>query len=318
MPILIPRGLPAYRTLKNENIFVMHERRASRQDIRPLRIAIVNLMPTKQVTETQLARMLANTPLQVQLFLLRMESHFSTHVDESHMKMFYTTYEEIKSQKFDGMIITGAPVEFYDFEDVDYWEELSVLMDYCKENVFSTLHVCWGAQAGLYHHYGINKYELPAKLFGVFPHQVLDNRSEFMRGFDDVFYVPHSRHTQIRKEDIVAQNDLKILAESEQAGPHIISTKNKRMLFIQGHMEYDRDTLRLEYERDLGKGLPIDVPANYFKNDDPEQGVEVRWKGHANLFFANWLNYVYQETPYDLERLAEMPWDVEEEGMEEE
>lgn len=306
MPILIPRGLPAYRTLKNENIFVMHERRGSRQDIRPLRIAIVNLMPTKQVTETQLARMLANTPLQVQLFLLRMESHFSTHVDESYMRTFYTTFEEIKSQKFDGMIITGAPVEFYDFEDVDYWDELSDLMDYSKKNVFSTLHVCWGAQAGLYHHYEIKKYELPQKLFGVFPHRVLDKKSEFTRGFDDVFYVPHSRHTQIRKEEVLAEPDLEILAESEEAGPHIICSRNKRMLFIQGHMEYDRDTLRLEYERDLGKGLPIAVPANYFKNDDPAQGVEVRWTGHANLFFANWLNYVYQETPFDLERLPEM------------
>lgn len=306
MPILIPRGLPAYRTLKNENIFVMHERRGSKQDIRPLRIVIVNLMPTKKVTETQLARMLANTPLQVQLFLLRMESHFSKNTDEMHMKAFYTTYEEIKKQKFDGMIITGAPVEFYDFEDVDYWDELSELMDYSKKNVFSTIHICWGAQAGLYHHYNIKKYELPSKLFGVFPHYILDQKSEFTRGFDDLFYVPHSRHTQIRREDILAQPDLNILAESEQAGPHMICTKNKRMLFIQGHMEYERDTLRLEYERDKGRGLPIEIPVNYFKNDDPAQGVEMRWSGHANLFFANWLNYVYQETLFDLEGLPDM------------
>ncbi len=306
MPILIPKNLPAYSILKKENVFVMNENRGQTQDIRPLRVAIVNLMPTKKVTETQLIRMLANTPLQVQLFLLRMDTHVSKNTDQSHMETFYTTYDEIKSQKFDGMIITGAPVEFLNFDDVDYWDELSVLMDYTKKNVFSTLHVCWGAQAGLYHHYGIRKYELPEKLFGVFPHRINDRTSEFTRGFDDVFYVPHSRHTQIRKEDILNQPDLEILAESEEAGPHIICSKNKRMLFIQGHMEYDRDTLRLEYERDLSRGLPIKVPANYFKNDDPGQGIQIRWTGHANLFFANWLNYVYQETLYDLEQLPQM------------
>lgn len=308
MPIIVPKGLPAYKTLKAENVFVINEIRARSQDIRPLRIAIVNLMPTKEVTETQLIRMLANTPLQVELKLLTMDSHESTHVDADHMESFYETYEEIKTEKFDGMIITGAPVEFLPFEEVDYWKELTDIMDYTRNNVFSTIHICWGAQAGLYHHYGIDKHVLSQKLFGVYPHKVLDKTSELTRGFDGEFFAPHSRNTQILKEDIQAVPELRILAESEEAGPHIVAAKNKRWIFIQGHEEYDWNTLKLEYERDIRKGLDIGVPLNYFKDDDPAKPVEVRWTGHANLFFANWLNFVYQETPFDLNELAQMKW----------
>lgn len=303
MPIIVPKGLPAYKTLKQENVFVMNEVRAQTQDIRPLRIAIVNLMPTKEVTETQLIRMLANTPLQVELQLLTMDTHESKNTEKEHLSSFYKTFEEIKNQRFDGMIITGAPVEFLPFEQVDYWSELSEIMDYTKGNVFSTLHICWGAQAALYHHYGIDKYELDEKLFGVFAHKLKDKKSELTRGFDEIFYAPHSRHTQVLKEDILQVPELKILAESDIAGPHIIATKNKRMIFVQGHAEYDRETLKLEYDRDVSKGLDINVPINYFENDDPKKKIIVKWSGHANLFFANWLNYVYQETPYDLSEL---------------
>lgn len=306
MPIIVPKGLPAYKTLKDENVFVMTEARAKTQDIRPLSIAIVNLMPTKEVTETQLIRLLANTPLQVDLHLLTMDSHESKNTDLEHLENFYQTYDEIRNHRFDGMIITGAPVEFLPYEQVDYWHELSEIMEYTKDNVFSTLHICWGAQAALYHHYGIGKQVLPEKLFGVYPHKVRDKRSELTRGFDEVFYAPHSRHTQVLREDIQSCPDLKILADSDIAGPHIVATKNKRMIFVQGHEEYDRDTLRLEYERDLRKGLPVKVPVNYFENDDPSKKIIVRWSGHANLFFANWLNYVYQETPYDLQELDHM------------
>lgn len=306
MPILIPKGLPAYKTLKDENVFVMNEQRASKQDIRPLRIAIVNLMPTKEVTETQLIRMLANTPLQVDLQLLTMDSHDSKNTDKLHLDNFYKTFDEIKNQRFDGMIITGAPVEFLPFEDVDYWKELSEIFEYTKTNVFSTLHICWGAQAALYYHYGIDKFIMPSKLFGVFKHELKDKKSELTRGFDEEFFAPHSRHTQVRKEDIMKIHELKILAESEITGPHIIATRDKRMVFVQGHMEYDRDTLRLEYERDVKKGMEIDVPKDYFKDDNPNKGIIVKWSGHGNLFFANWLNYVYQETPYDLSKLEDL------------
>lgn len=306
MPIIVPKGLPAYKTLKEENVFVINEARAETQDIRPLSIAIVNLMPTKEVTETQLIRLLANTPLQVDLHLLTMDSHESKNTSFEHLDNFYQTYDEIKNQRFDGMIITGAPVEFLPFEQVDYWKELADLMDYSRGNVFSTLHICWGAQAALYHHFGIDKFVMPEKLFGVFPHKLKDNKSELTRGFDEVFFAPHSRHTQVRKEDIQKIHDLKILAESEETGPHIISTRDKRMIFVQGHAEYDRETLRLEYERDVKKGVPIRVPANYFENDDPTKKILVRWRSHANLFFANWLNYVYQETPYDLSKLDDL------------
>lgn len=306
MPIVIPRNLPAYKTLKEENVFVMAEKRAETQDIRPLRIAIVNLMPTKEVTETQLIRMLANTPLQVELHLLHMDSHDSKNTDRLHLDNFYKSFEEIKNQKFDGMIITGAPVEFLPFEEVDYWDELAEIMEFTKHNVFSTLHICWGAQAGLYYHFGINKYELPKKLFGVFLHTVKDLKSELTRGFDEEFYAPHSRHTQVRREEIKAIPDLKILAESSVAGPHIIATKNKRQIFVQGHAEYDKDTLKSEYERDIAKGIEMNIPDNYYIEDDPSKGVVVKWKGHANLFFANWLNYIYQETPYDLDKLIDL------------
>lgn len=306
MPILIPKGLPAYKILKEENVFVMQEHRALKQDIRPLRIAIVNLMPTKEVTETQLIRMLANTPLQVDLQLLTMDSHDSKNADKLHMENFYKTFDEIKNQRFDGMIITGAPVEFLPFEEVDYWEELAEIFEYTKTNVFSTLHICWGAQAALYYHYGIDKFTMPEKLFGVFKQQLKDKKSELTRGFDEEFYAPHSRHTQIKREDVLKVHDLKILAESEATGPHILATKDKRMIFVQGHMEYDRETLKLEYERDIKKGLEIGVPKDYFKDDDPAKGIVVKWSGHGNLFFANWLNYIYQETPYDLSKLEEV------------
>jgi homoserine O-succinyltransferase len=250
--------------------------------------------------------MLANTPLQVELQLLTMDSHDSKNTDKLHLDNFYKTFEEIKNQRFDGMIITGAPVEFLPFEDVDYWKELTEIFEYTKNNVFSTLHICWGAQAALYYHYGINKFVMPEKLFGVFRHELKDKKSELTRGFDEEFFAPHSRHTQIRKEDIQKIHELKILAESDVTGPHIISTRDKRMIFVQGHMEYDRETLMLEYERDLNKGLQIEVPQNYFKEDNPSRGIVVKWSGHGNLFFANWLNYVYQETPYDLSELDDL------------
>ncbi|MDD4565196.1 MAG: homoserine O-succinyltransferase [Eubacteriales bacterium] len=306
MPIIVPRGLPAYKTLKEENVFVMHEQRAQRQDIRPLRLAIVNLMPTKEVTETQLIRMLANTPLQVELQLLTMDSHESKNTDKHHLDNFYKTFEEIKNQRYDGMIITGAPVEFLPFNEVDYWKELTEIFEYTKSNVFSTLHICWGAQAALYYHYGIDKFIMPEKLFGVFKHKLMNKKSELTRGFDEEFYAPHSRHTQVRKEDIQKVPELEILAESEATGPHIIDTRDKRMIFVQGHMEYERDTLKLEYERDIKKGLRIDVPQDYFKDNDPTKSIVVKWSGHGNLFFANWLNYVYQETPFDLNKLDEL------------
>ncbi|MDR0425086.1 MAG: homoserine O-succinyltransferase [Clostridiales Family XIII bacterium] len=306
MPILVQKGLPAYDILKNENVFVMYKERAEAQDIRPLRISIVNLMPQKEVTETQLIRMLANTPLQVDLHLLTMGTHETTHTDPLHMETFYETYEEIKNHKFDGMIITGAPVEFLPFEEVDYWQELSEIMEYTKRNVFSTMHICWGAQAGLYHHFGIDKYVLPEKIFGVYKHVVRNDKSQLTRGFDEEFFAPHSRHTQIRRSDVEKEAALDILAESDKAGLHIVATKDLRSVFVQGHSEYERNTLKYEYERDLDKGLAIDVPANYFVDDDPAKGVVIKWSGHGNLLFANWLNFVYQETPYNLDDLAQM------------
>jgi homoserine O-succinyltransferase len=263
-------------------------------------------MPTKEVTETQLIRLLANTPLQVNVKLLTMDSHESKNTEKEYLQTFYNTYEQIKNRRFDAMIITGAPVEFLPYEDVDYWKELTDIMEYTKDNVFSVLHICWGAQAALYYHYGINKHVLPKKLFGVYPHKLKESKSELMRGLDEVFYVPHSRHTQVLTEDILKVPELDILAESDIAGAHMVATKDKRMIFAQGHAEYDKETLRLEYERDLKKGLDIDVPENYFVDDDPAKGIMVRWRGHANLFFANWLNFVYQETPYDLNELDKM------------
>lgn len=307
MPILVPKGLPAYDTLKAENVFVMHKDRAEKQDIRPLRIAIVNLMPVKEVTETQLIRMLANTPLQVDLHLLTLTTHKSKNTDELHMETFYTKFEQICRERFDGLIITGAPVETLPYEQVDYWDELKGIMDYSRTHVFSTLHLCWGAQAALFHHFGINKYPLEKKVLGVFEHTVTDKRSVFTRGFDEYFYAPHSRYTQINRNDILQNPHLAILADSEEAGVHMIRSTDNRMVFLQGHFEYDWDTLKLEYERDKAAGLDVDVPVNYFKDDDPSKWIVMKWSAHANMFFANWLNYVYQETPYDLADLDACP-----------
>jgi homoserine O-succinyltransferase len=300
MPIIIPEQLPAYNELKHENVFVMSKNRATSQDIRPLEVAIVNLMPTKEVTETQLLRLLSNTPLQVNLSLLTMDSHESTHVDKNHLDTFYVTYEDVKSRRFDGMIITGAPVEFLPFEEVDYWQELSAIMEYSKANVFSTLHICWGAQAALYYHYGIDKAVLPAKLSGIYEHRIQAKGNELIRGFDDVFYAPHSRNTDTPEEEIRKHPELKILARGDDVGAMIVSREDNRQIFIQGHLEYDRYTLRAEYERDVKKGLDIHPPLNYFEGGDPAGEVRMKWRASANLFYYNWLNFVYQETPYDL------------------
>lgn len=304
MPIIIPNELPAFDTLQEENIFAMSKARASIQDIRPLKILIVNLMPTKIKTETQLARVLANSPLQVELTLLAMDSHESKNTDKSHLETFYKTFDEIKNQRFDGMILTGAPIETLPFEEVDYWDELCQIMEFSKTNVYSSMHICWGAQAALYYHYGIKKYLTEKKVFGVFEHRVTRPHNPLVRGFDEVFYAPHSRHTTIRKNEVLAEPALRILAESDQAGVHIIATENGRQIFILGHQEYDKETLAAEYFRDVNKGLDINIPYNYFRDDDPEKEILFRWKGHASLLFSNWLNYyVYQETPFDLETL---------------
>jgi homoserine O-succinyltransferase len=304
MPIIIPNELPAFDTLQEENIFAMSKARASTQDIRPLKILIVNLMPTKIKTETQLARVLANSPLQVELTLLAMDSHESKNTDKSHLETFYKTFDEIKNQRFDGMILTGAPIETLPFEEVDYWDELCQIMEFSKTNVYSSIHICWGAQAALYYHYGIKKYLTEKKVFGVFEHRVTRPHNPLVRGFDEVFYAPHSRHTTIRKNEVLAEPALRILAESDQAGVHIIATENGRQIFILGHQEYDKETLAAEYFRDVNKGLDINIPYNYFRDDDPEKEILFRWKGHASLLFSNWLNYyVYQETPFDLEIL---------------
>ncbi|MFV0517839.1 MAG: homoserine O-succinyltransferase [Aminipila sp.] len=304
MPLIIPNELPASEALQKENIFIMHSGRAMTQDIRPLKILIVNLMPTKIATETQLARVLANSPLQVELTLVCMDTHESKNTSQDHMDSFYKTLDEIKDQLFDGMIITGAPVETLPFEDVDYWNELCEIFEFSKTNVYSSMHICWGAQAALYYHYGINKYITDEKVFGVFEHNVTRAHNPLVRGFDEVFYAPHSRHTMIKKEDVLKHPELRILAESEDAGVHILATDNGRQIFILGHQEYDKDTLATEYFRDIAKNMDINVPCNYFKNDDPNQEILFRWRGHASLLFTNWLNYyVYQETPFDLSSL---------------
>ena len=301
MPIRIPNDLPAAGTLQQENIFVMTQNRALTQDIRPLEIVLLNLMPTKIATETQLSRLLGNTPLQVNLELMHTTSHKSKNVSEDHMLAFYKSFDELKHRKFDGMVITGAPVEHMAFEDVDYWQELCEIMEWSKTHVHSTFHICWGAQAGLYYHYGIQKQQLPEKLFGVYPHKADYKRSILLRGFDDVFYVPHSRHTTVLREDIEDVWDLRIIASSPEAGVYAVQTKGGRQIFITGHSEYDPETLRNEYLRDKNLGLPIHPPVNYFPNDDDTQEPIVRWRGHANLLFSNWLNYfVYQTTPYDI------------------
>ena len=306
MPIKIPDSLPARATLEGENIFVMTEYRAIHQDVRPLNLLILNLMPTKIVTETQLLRKLSNSPLQVEVELLQTASHTSQNTDAGHLSSFYTTFDKIKHRKYDGMIITGAPVENLDFTDVDYWPELCEIMEWSKTHVHSTLHICWGAQAGLYYHYGIPKYSLEKKLFGVFPHTTTEakRKSPLFRGFDDVFYAPHSRYTENRVEDILAQPELELLAVSEQAGVFAVKSENNRRFFVTGHPEYDPDTLSREYFRDVDKGLDIDVPANYFPDDDPSKPPIVRWRSAAQLFYNNWLNYyVYQTTPYDLDKI---------------
>ena len=301
MPIRIPNDLPATGTLQQENIFVMTADRAIRQDIRPLEIVVLNLMPTKIATETQLSRMLGNTPLQVNLELMHTTSHVAKNVAQEHLLTFYKSFDEIRHRKFDGMVITGAPVEHLKFEDVDYWPELCEIMEWSKTNVHSTLHICWGAQAGLYYHYGIHKYELPEKLFGVFEHKADYKRSILLRGFDDVFWAPHSRHTTILREDVEKVPELKLLASSEKAGVYALMNSRGRQIFVTGHSEYDADTLKTEYLRDKNQGLPIHVPENYFPNDDDTQEPVVRWRSHANLLFSNWLNYfVYQTTPYDI------------------
>ncbi len=301
MPIRIPNDLPAATALQQENIFVMPQNRARQQDIRPLEIVLLNLMPTKIVTETQLSRLLGNTPLQVNLELMHTTSHQAKNVSQEHLLSFYKSFDELKDRKFDGMVITGAPVEKMDFEQVDYWPELCEIMEWSKTHVHSTFHICWGAQAGLYYHYGIGKQDLPEKMFGVYRHHADYKRSILLRGFDDVFWAPHSRHTTIAREDVEAVPELKIVASSEEAGVYAIMTKGGRQIFVTGHSEYDPDTLKTEYFRDKNLGLPISVPENYFPNDDDTQEPIVRWRGHANLLFSNWLNYfVYQTTPYDI------------------
>ena len=301
MPIQIPNDLPAAGTLQQENIFVMTENRAIAQDIRPLEIVLLNLMPTKIATETQFSRLLGNTPLQVHLELMHTTSHVSKNTSADHLLNFYKSFGELKHRKFDGMIITGAPVEHMKFEDVDYWDELCQIMQWSKTNVHSTLHICWGAQAGLYYHYGVTKHELPEKLFGVFSHKADYKKSILMRGFDDEFWAPHSRHTTVLREDIEAIPELKIVASSERAGVYAVMNKAGRQIFVTGHSEYDPDTLEKEYLRDKHQGLPIHVPENYYPDDDDTREPLVRWRSHANLLFSNWLNYfVYQTTPYDI------------------
>ncbi len=299
MPIIIPKDLPATEILENENIFVMNQQRAIHQDIRPLKIAIVNLMPKKIDTETQLLRLLGNIPIQVEVELIHTKTYDSKNVSQEHLLSFYKTIDDVKDEKFDGMIITGAPVEKMDFEEVVYWEELKKIMDFSVTNVFSTLHICWGAQAGLYYHYGVPKYLLPEKMFGVFSHKVIKDKTKLLRGFDDEFYVPHSRHTGFRKEDIEKVAEIDILSESDEAGVYIAASKDGRQIFVTGHSEYDANTLKSEYDRDVALGEDIKLPKNYFKDDNPEKEPIVKWRGHSNLLFSNWMNYyVYQETPY--------------------
>ena len=301
MPIKIPNALPAAQVLTDENIFIMTETRALTQDIRPLRILLLNLMPTKIDTETQLSRLLGNTPLQIELELIHTKSHQSKNTPEDHMISFYKTFDEVKDQNWDGLIITGAPVELMPFEEVEYWDELVEIMEWSKTNVHSTFHICWGAQAGLYYHYGIQKYPIGYKYSGIFPHKVDYKRSILFRGFNDTFLVPHSRHTANRREDIESVDALRVLASSDEAGVFVVSTERGRQIFVTGHSEYDPDTLQNEYLRDKNLGLPIHVPANYYPNDDDTKDPIVRWRGHANLLFSNWLNYfVYQTTPYDI------------------
>ncbi|MBR5783172.1 MAG: homoserine O-succinyltransferase [Clostridia bacterium] len=305
MPIKVPGDLPAVQTLADENIFVMTETRAITQDIRPLKILLLNLMPKKIETETQLARLLGNSPLQVELTLIHTESHVSKNTSAEHMLAFYKTFADVKDQNFDGMIITGAPVEQMPFEEVEYWEELCQIMEWSKTHVTSTFHICWGAQAGLYYHYGIDKHPLDKKMFGIFPHRADYKKSILLRGFDDIFMVPHSRHTTVLREDIEKVPALRILASSEQAGVYIVATDGGRQVFVTGHSEYDATTLEAEYLRDKNAGLPIEMPKNYYPDNDDTQQPPLTWRSHANLLYSNWLNYyVYQTTPYDLKEMG--------------
>ncbi len=304
MPIKIPSNLPAFSTLQEEKIFAMTTDRAEHQDIRPLNIAILNLMPKKIETETQILRLLSNTPLQVDIDFVQTKTHVSKNTSSEHLIKFYTTFDEIKNNRYDGFIITGAPVEQIEFNEVDYWDELCEIMEWTKTNVYSTLHICWGAQAGLFYHYGIPKYPLDKKMFGIFPHYMINPTHPLLKGFDEVFCVPHSRHTEVREEDIEKIDSLEILTKSDMSGVHIVASKNGRQYFLTGHSEYDRETLANEYFRDKDKGLPIDIPYNYFPDDNSENAPVFTWRCHANQIFSNWLNYcVYQETPFDLSEL---------------
>ena len=305
MPVKIPATLPAAKVLAEENIFVMDDRRAMMQDIRPLKIAILNLMPTKETTETQLLRLLGNTSLQIEITLLTMASHESSNTSREYLDAFYRTFESVKDQKFDGLIVTGAPVENMPFEEVDYWPELVQIMEWGKKHVFSTFYICWASQAALYHQYGIGKHKLEEKAFGIFEHRVLNPHHKLVRGFDEIFRAPHSRHTTIRREDISKVTELEILAESDEAGVFLIASRDGRSIYVSGHAEYDADTLSKEYKRDVAKGLKIDVPKNYYPDNDPEKTPKNSWRAHANLLFVNWLNYfVYQETPYDINKIG--------------
>lgn len=304
MPVKIPDGLPAGHILASENIFVMTDKRAVEQDIRPLRIAILNLMPTKEATETQLLRLLGNTPLQVEITLLRTASYESKNTDREHLEDFYRTFDDVQNEFFDGLIVTGAPVEKMSFDQVAYWEELTAIMDWADSNVFSTFYICWAAQAALFHYYGVEKHPLPEKLFGVFEHRVLQPRHKLMRGFDDVFFAPHSRHTTIKESDILGVPNLDLLAYSPEAGVYLCASWDGRRIFATGHSEYDPETLGNEYRRDIAKGLDIPVPKNYYPDDDPSNPPRVTWRAHGNMLFGNWLNYfVYQETPFDLAQI---------------
>ena len=305
MPVKVPDALPAVKVLNEENIFVMTEKRSAQQDIRPLRIAILNLMPTKEATETQLLRLIGNTPLQVEVTLVRTKSYTGTNTSFEHLSAFYRTFDDIQDELFDGFIITGAPVEKLDFRDVHYWEELQRVMDWADKSAFSTLYICWAAQAGLYHFYGVGKTELPEKMFGVFEHSVRDRNNPLVRGFDDTYCIPVSRHTAVVERALYACPDLSVLAVSEESGVGLIASRDGRRVFATGHSEYDSDTLDKEYRRDVAKGLYIKPPRHYYPCDDPSKPPRVRWRSHANLLFANWLNYfVYQETPFDLRKLA--------------
>lgn len=304
MPLNLPSRLPAVEILKSENIFVMDSQQASTQDIRPLRIVILNLMPLKITTETDLIRLLSNTPLQIEVDFLKISGHISKNTPVEHMMTFYKDFSTLRNENYDGMIITGAPVEQMPFEEVDYWKEVSEIFDWVRTHVTSTLYICWAAQAGLYHFYGVPKYPLPQKMFGIFKHKVYDHQNPIFRGFDDEFYVPHSRHTEVRKSDIEKVPELTLLSESEESGVYMVMARGGREFFITGHSEYSPYTLDTEYRRDLDKGLPIEMPLNYYRNNDPKEGPLVRWRGHANLLFSNWLNYfVYQQTPYDIREI---------------